>query len=174
VDRRDIAGLSPAEFIEQYVIPGKPCILFGEGLIRGPAWKKWSKKVFLSKYGHKKIHVARSDDIGSKLSGDNSQSVEISVEDYVANFYKSDADSKNMYFFRSATKHFPEVLSDTEPSDYFLNASIFNNVRCIECRSVSSMNATCYNIFAVTVVVAVGVAQEKQTTVCMLCSLPSL
>jgi hypothetical protein len=42
-DRRDISTLSPQEFIAQYVQKGKPCILFGEGLIHGRAREKWTR-----------------------------------------------------------------------------------------------------------------------------------
>jgi tetratricopeptide (TPR) repeat protein len=44
IDRRDIATLSKEQFIREYHQQGRPVVLYGEGLIKGTAWEKWTRE----------------------------------------------------------------------------------------------------------------------------------
>jgi hypothetical protein len=50
-DRRDVANLSPEDFVREYVEQGKPVMLYGEGLIQGKAWERWARGAFETAHG---------------------------------------------------------------------------------------------------------------------------
>jgi hypothetical protein len=54
-DRRDVANLSPGDFVREYVEQGKPVMLYGEGLIQGKAWERWARGAFETAHGAKQL-----------------------------------------------------------------------------------------------------------------------
>jgi hypothetical protein len=122
-DRRDIATLTVEEFVTEYYEMSKPCILFGEGLIKGDAWQKWTRSKLEAAIGDVKIKLSKSSqitntDVRNKVPNAKNQ---VPLSEYLRSFEDREmtASADANYFFRNATSYFPEITNLMEPNEYF-------------------------------------------------------
>lgn len=97
-------NLSQKEFLNEYVIPGKPVILT-EAANSWPAMKKWTPDFFKSKYGHIEREVR-----GKKYK----------IGDYIELMFNSSDENPSPYPYNFNVEYFfPELLDDIQPKLIF-------------------------------------------------------
>jgi histone arginine demethylase JMJD6 len=98
-------NLSPKEFLNEYVIPGKPVILT-EAALPWKAMKKWTPEFFKTKYGHLEREVK-----GGK---------KVKLGDYMEMMFHSTEENPSPYPYNyDILRYFPELLDDIEPKLLF-------------------------------------------------------
>jgi histone arginine demethylase JMJD6 len=95
-----VRGLSPREFWEQYVVPGKPALL-QDATISWPALKQWTPDFWTSQYGTRPVDI---DGKSYTMAG------------LIRLALASDSTSPAPYYRNIRLRHvYPELMADIEP-----------------------------------------------------------
>jgi hypothetical protein len=95
-----VKGLSPEDFMEQYIIPGKPAII-EDAIDHWPALKKWTPEFWIQNYGEKKVTI---------------DGKEYSIEEVIHLALESKPESPAPYYRNTRLRlEYPELMPDIRP-----------------------------------------------------------
>lgn len=105
-----VCGLSPQEFMEQYMIPGKPVVL-GDAIENWPALNRWTSEFWVEQYGDRTVGI-------------DDQS--LTIEDLIQLATHSSSESPAPYYRNVRLREaYPELLADIMPHCRFCQPNWF-------------------------------------------------
>jgi hypothetical protein len=140
IPRRNVNDLSMQEFLDEYVDQGKPVLLYGDGLVTGKVWDKWSKTGFLEAYGEREVTVVGSAQVSDGKMGEEhvaaltyqDLTIKKFVEEYMGNAGEQALHNPPYLFKEGALM--PDAYHDFEHPELFNDRTRFswNEQRRIE------------------------------------------